>query len=225
MKIFSFKSYVVVLLILFTANSIIGQEKVSVGIKFGSNITTRLRNTEGSFNYTPGISFHLGSFVKIPLNEKLGVQPEILYSSRAFYSKIDIEDFAFIQPSVNSGEYRALIRDNYLSIPISLNIRLNQTWIFQTGPQFGFLLNTVTKDKSKEERLNTEDVNFEGDFKLDIGPLVGLMFKPNENWYFQGRCYLGFGELLRKTEFEERSGMNDNWQDLVFQLSVGYTLF
>lgn len=182
---------------------------------------------KGGFNYssivgdlTDGLKFrfsgHGGIFMEIDFSEKFKLQPELSYSSQGFQYSTDL---AAIQTNGVVGEdndFRTNVQFNFITVPILGKFALNDRIDLEFGPQFGFLLNQVTKIKDLDQRINVERrAVISGDFQLDYGAAVGLGLKLNDNFSVSPRFYIGLRNRLNALQ----GAQNYN---AAIQLSLNY---
>lgn len=131
----------------------------------GSDITVNKEN----YKSEAISSYHIGLLAEVKLTEKLGIQPELLYSTQGASYKNAIKEF--------TNEL------GYLSIPVMAKIYLNNTFSLELGPQASFLLS---------EKKN---VDFEDSKTFDFAIAGGLGVKITKSIFVQGRYGLGLTEV------------------------------
>lgn len=173
---------------------------VSGGIKAGLNLADQKISGGGiSIDTKMKVGFHFGAYATIMFSDKLGIQPEALYSTQG--SKVEFDgadgDFNF----------------SYLNVPVLLRYNINDLVHLHAGPQFGFLLKAEADSDG-----DTEDIkdSFKGsDLGLAFGGGVDLPMG------------LGFG--IRYTaglsQISEDEDENGEWKNNNIQLYVSYKLF
>lgn len=181
-----------------------------LGLISGTNAQETNFGIKGGFNYssvvgdlTDGIKFrfsgHGGLFLVVAFSEKFQLQPELLYSSQGFQFSTDL---ASIQNGGSTGEendFRTNVQLNYLTVPLLGKFALNDRYSLEFGPQFGFLLNQVTKIKNLDDRDGTntdERSSVSGDFQLDYGVVVGVDIRLNDKISLAPRFYIGIRNRL-----------------------------
>ncbi|MDC6390839.1 porin family protein [Maribacter sp. PR1] len=184
---------------------------------------------KGGFNYssivgdlTDGLKFrfsgHGGVFLEIDFYGNFKLQPEVLYSSQGFQYSTDL---AAIQSNGSVGEendFRTNVQLNYITVPILGKFVLNERIDIEFGPQFGFLLNQVTKNKNLDQNSNIERRStVSGDFQLDYGAAVGLGIKLNDYLSLSPRFYIGLRNRLNALQ----GAQNYN---AAIQLSLNYSI-
>jgi len=110
------KIFFLLIAVVFTATTY-GQG-IDFGIKAGANFST-LTDATGLKNKT---GFHGGIFLGLKFNDKIALQPELLYSQQG--AKFDSDK----------------IELNYVNVPVVLKYYLIQGLNIQAGPQFGFIV-------------------------------------------------------------------------------------
>ncbi len=173
-------------------------QETTFGLKGGLNYSSVVGDL------TDGIKFrfsgHVGLFLEIAFTEKFQLQPELLYSSQGFQFSTDL---ASIQNGGGStgqeNDFRTNVQLNYLTVPILGKFLLNDRYSLEFGPQFGFLLNQVTKIKNLDEQDGTntnERSSVSGDFQLDYGVAAGVAMRINDNFSLAPRFYIGIRNRL-----------------------------
>jgi hypothetical protein len=144
------------------------------GIKGGLNLSTLSVEDANDNNMVPG--FHLGVWGKVMLSDAVGIQPEMLFSSKGVKTIYDEEFLGF---DVADGETK--LKLNYIDIPIYLVYNLSDDFNFHLGPYFGILMNASMEtdteilgfiDIDDEEEIDREEFN-----AVDIGISAGLGFE------------------------------------------------
>src|SRR5262245_36351696 len=114
---------------------------ISGGVKAGMNLANQKYSFDGISLDTkakPGI--HGGVFVLAMINEKFGVQPELLYSMQG--SKWDFDG--------DDGKFKF----DYINIPVLLRYNITEMISIHAGPQIGFLMSA----EMENEDGDTEDM-------------------------------------------------------------------
>jgi len=170
-----------------------------LGFKAGANI---LKVDGKSFNDEFQFGYHLGAFAEININQKWGIQPELLWNQTNYRTGDNFDD---LYPNGKSDVEGKL---NYISIPILLTYKPIKLLSLQLGPQFG-IMTSQDKDLLGEtkEAFKSGDFSMLGGAQLNLGALrvggryvVGLTnindIDNKEKWKNQGfQLYLGFAIL------------------------------
>jgi opacity protein-like surface antigen len=146
------------------------------------------------------VNFNVGVFARLPLIDRLSLQPELVYS---------VQGAKFSNPDESHHV-------NYLNIPILLRYSAGSGFGIYTGPQIGFLL-------SAHQKINGNSLT-EKDFfnSADFAWAVGLSYKiPSTRLGIDARYNFGIANI------EDRSNSNQTGsiRNDVFQLGVTYVLF
>lgn len=167
-------------LLLFGAGHTYGQSSnpgPNFGIKGGLNLSQLYVDQPNVEDESMKVGINFGVFAKIPINNFLAVQPEVLYSnagSKITYGGTNLENILGIEPA----EVRFNL--NYVQVPIALAVNVGPLNL-HAGPYFSYLLsakvkNLKTSDLSSSNiaNLDTDDFN-----KLDYGVMFGVGFDVN----------------------------------------------
>jgi len=166
------------------------------GAKGGLNFATITGSDAG--NASTRVNVNLGVYARLPIAEKISLQPELVYSNQG--------------ASVNGGS----IAYNYLNIPVLLRFYAGSGFSIYTGPQVGFLLGAHYKTNGNS--LNLKNLYNSGDFAW----AVGMAYKiPATKLGIDARYNFGIANI----EDREKTGHTGSIRNDVFQLGVTYTLF
>ena len=176
-----------------------GAQGFSFGPKVGANITG-ISGLQFDKGYEFG--YHLGGFAEIMLSEKIGIQPELLWSQSSLTTASSL-------PALYSTSLSELskVKLNYISIPLLLNIRPAKFITFQVGPQFGIL-----QDKKNSMANNVQSAFKSGDFSM----LAGVQLKVL-SFRIYGRYGIGLSNINDLSN-------QDAWKSKTLQLGVGLGL-
>ncbi|MEQ9298823.1 MAG: porin family protein [Cyclobacteriaceae bacterium] len=170
---------------------------IGIGLKGGLNFANQsIGDVPGDISSRTG--FHGGVYAHISLG-KLGIQPEVLYSTIG--SKFDgggiIDDFEN--------------KTAYFTVPLLL--RFNIAFLnIHAGPQFGFLINAETEANGIAQ--DVQDQYKSGDFSIAAG--VGANLPLNLN--VTARYVAGLSDVN-----DNLTALGDI-SNSTFQLSIGYRL-
>jgi hypothetical protein len=152
---------------------------IGFGLKAGANIAnTDISSDQFSLDTKSKIGIHGGVFLTLMFSDKLGVQPEVLYSMQG--SKYDIPDF--------EGELKL----DYITIPLLLRYNFNEMISIHAGPQFSLLAKA-------EEEFDGDTQDIKDDFKgSDISGAFGLEVDLPAKLGFGARYVLGLSNVLEE---------------------------
>lgn len=171
----------------------------SFGPKVGANITG-ISGLQFKDGYQFG--YHLGGFAEIMVSEKIGIQPEVLWSQTNLTTAADLP--ALYQTSLSE---LAKIKLNYVSIPLLLNIKPVKFITLQVGPQFGIL-----QDKKNSLSNNVQSAFKSGDFSILAGVQLKLL-----SFRVYGRYGIGLNNINDLAK-------EDQWKSRTLQIGVGIGL-
>jgi hypothetical protein len=200
----------------FAINFVTAQEAI-FGLKAGANYSTiyggQIRG------YQPRLGFQAGGFVIFEINENLYFQPELLYSNQGFIIDTDLQNFE----SEFSGDPNIKVntQKNYLTFPLIVDFKLNNSLSLEVGPQFAFLIDQISNTKERDlvdAGVERQRFKTNGDFALEYGLAAGISYKLTNNLFMQPRVYLGIANNIRG---EISEVLHD--RSLSFQLFAGYT--
>jgi len=135
------------------------------GIKAGANFAN-ITDASGLKNKT---GFVAGVFAGVKLNDKLGVQGDLLYSQQG--------------AEFDAGE----IDLNYVIIPVVIKYYITEGLNLQAGPQFGF----VVDDNIKEVFSGISDAE-----SFDLSAVVGAGFEFPFGIRVSGRYNIGLTDIM-----------------------------
>ncbi len=204
-------------LLVFTTSSISAQE-TRIGVKAGLNYASVVGDLTQGFKFR--FSGYGGLFLEIEFSDKFSFQPELLYSSQGFQLSSDLQSIETGNTAPEENDFRTNVQFNYITIPVLGKFAINDRMAVEFGPQFGFLLNQVTKIKNLDQRNNStanSRSTISGNFQLDYGAAAGLSYKLSDHFALAPRFYIGLRNRLE--------GLEGNLQNYnaAIQLGVNYT--
>ncbi len=174
---------------------------VIYGAKAGVNIANIVGDDAGNANSFVG--FNAGLFVQVPLNNKLFLQPEILYSAQGSKSSLFVE----------GSNYDAILKINYINVPVLLKYYIDSKFALEAGPYVGFL--TSAKVKVKGNGIS-ETVDVKDAFKsVDFGLGFGFNYDFSDKVFANARYSAGLSKI-------GDSGTDDDVKNSVFQIGLGF---
>lgn len=195
-------------------------QETKFGLKAGLNYSSVVGDL------TDGIKFRFsgqgGVFIESEFTRKFSLQGELLYVSQGFQFSSDLQTIQNEGVISDQNDIRTNVQLNYLTVPIFGKFALNDRVAIEFGPQFGFLLNQVSKIKFLDQRDDTTPVNrttTSGSFQLDYGVVGGLSIYMNESLSLEPRIYLGLRNRLQGLPGEVQN------YNISIQISVNYLLF
>jgi hypothetical protein len=165
--------------------------------KFGVKAGLNLANVNGDdvSDNSSRLSFHVGGFAEIKLDDKFAIQPELVYSVQG--TKIDV------------GASEDLVYDlQYINVPVMAKYYATEQLSLEVGPQIGFL--TSAKAKFDGDSQDIKDTLKSTDFGVNFG--AGYNF--TENISAGLRYNLGLSNIADADGADVKNS--------VLSLSVGY---
>jgi hypothetical protein len=176
------KKIVVVFILAFITTGVSAQG-VDFGIKAGVNYANisdaKLGATELDFTGRTGVV--VGAFVGAKLNDRFGIQADLLYSQQG--AEFDGGDFDL----------------DYVNVPVVAKIFFFKGLHFQVGPQFGVVVNDETQS------VLGEVINDIAIQEFDVSGVVGLGYDVPLGLRLEARYNFGFSDV---TDVEGSSGKN-----------------
>jgi len=199
-------------------------EVIGQDARFGAKAGLNYSSIVGDL--TEGIKFrfsgHAGVFLELEFTYKFALQTELLYSSQGFQFSSDLQALENSGVTFDESDFRTNVQLNYLTIPVLGKFALNDRLDVEFGPQFGFLLNQVSKIKNLDQRDETIPNNrtsISGNFQLDYGVVAGLALNLTDTLSIEPRFYIGLRNRL--------NGLNGTLQNynVAIQVSANYLFF
>ncbi len=164
----------------------------SVAFKVGYSHSDVIVSPEPANIFTPKETFHAGIAIKdIKLTDKIGFQPEILYSMQGFK----------VASVGNVGIH-------YLSMPLLVTFPVAEGLELQVGPQVSYMVN------SRVGVINDLfSITYKGLFhNFDAGAVAGVEYKVSDNISLGGRYYLGMTDVNKDFSFGNNKNLSDYFQ-------------
>ena len=172
-------------------------QNVHFGVKAGANFQ-KIQGIPFKEKFTFG--YQAGAFAAIGFTSKIGIQPEILFSSVN-------ADTATQFSTVYGFKKIDKVKLNMLDIPILLNIKAAQFLTIQAGPQFSVLI-----DKNQNLLKNGETAFKQG----NISAVAGLQFNLTK-FKIYGRYVAGLKNLNNVNNSNE-------WKNRNIQVGIGFKI-
>jgi Outer membrane protein beta-barrel domain len=177
----------------------------TVAFKAGYTHSDVIVSPEPANIFTPKETFHAGIVIKdIKLTDKIGLQPEILYSMQGFK----------VAGVGNVGIH-------YLSVPLLVTFPVTNGLELQVGPQVSYMVNSrvgVVNDLFS--------ITYNGLFhNFDAGAVAGMEYKASDNVSIGGRYYLGMTDVNKDFSLGNNKNLSDYFQmrNTGFQAYVSFS--
>jgi hypothetical protein len=190
-----------------------GLQDVRFGVNVGMNVASFIGGESDA--YGNRTAFHIAGLAEIPLEEKITLVPEIVYS---------------MQGSTQTTRFgEDIYKVNYINIPVMIMYYPVENFSIGVGPQLGILMSAnVEVDDSGSAysgglsyTLDIKEHVNDIDFSLNIG--AGFHF--GNGLFIQGRYNFGLSDVMvTSTNSGYSADVNNSLQNSVFQLSVGFVL-
>lgn len=148
-------------------------QKLKFGVQGGLNLANVQLDETGAIDYEASLrtAFNGGIFTQITfLNEKLILQPEIMYSA---------EGFVNTNNSATAGDDEVKTNLNFMNIPVTVLVRPTKFLNFQIGPEFGVLLRAVADGESVTDAFNRAELGLNVGIGTTIAKIVNLNVRYN----------------------------------------------
>lgn len=137
-----------------------------IGIKAGANFSNYYVHDVSDQDLK--IAYHVGLFFKAPINSRVSLQPEVLFSQKG--------STLYYDNAFASGVMDLTV--NYIDVPLLLRVDLLPGFYISAGPYVSFLLNATVKDVDSDGTTKFEDELDKSDFnEFDWGVAGGIGFE------------------------------------------------
>jgi hypothetical protein len=156
------------------------------GFKAGLNLSNFYSTKQDVGDENLKVGLNVGLFAKMPLNNAVAIQPEVLYSSQG--SRV-----RYNNALLGQGEYRFNL--NYVQVPVLLVFNLGQYFNIHAGPYASFLTSVNIKDLKNNGTVNDiATLNVDNYNRLDYGAAAGVAFE-TKGFTLGARYNLGLKEV------------------------------
>ena len=162
--------------------------QIKFGVKTGLNLSNVKMSGGGvSIDNKMYTGFMIGGFVNYSINDKLSVQPEILFAQ--YGCNFDEDIFG---PDVEP------LKENYISIPIVVKYSIGAIHVL-AGPQLGYLLSA---EVDGDDATGTDAFDMK---KMDAGIALGAGYEWEIGLGIDARYYLGLANITNQSGFEMKN--------------------
>ena len=190
-------------------------QKIKFGVQGGLNLANVQLDESGQIDYEASLrtAFNGGVFTQISfLNDKLLLQPEIMYSA---------EGFVNTNNQAQAGEEEVKTNLNFMNIPVTVIFKPTKFLNFQIGPEFGYLLKAAADGESVTDSFNKSELGLNLGVGTTIAGLVNLNVRYNRGLT---KMYDGTAEELVGEEASGSSEGNVELLNSMFQVSMGLNI-
>lgn len=186
------------------------RDRVQVGVKLGANLSNVYDEEGQDFVADSKFGFAGGVFLRLPLNEFVGFQPEVLFSQKGFVAT----------GSMFNSTYSITRTSNFIDIPLLLTAKPFSFLTVVAGPQFSYLLKqsnvykngstTILQEKEFEnDNIRKNILCFTGGVDVNVEHFV---IGARAGWDFQNNNGNGVSETPR-------------YKNAWYQLTFGYRIY
>lgn len=173
----------------------------SLGGKVGGNWSNV--NFEGSENPSFILGVNSGFVARYQLSRKMGLQCNLLYSTRGYNSKKSV----YIHQDSNIRDLKVVFQ--YIDIPLMFKYSFFKRLYLHVGPQLGFQLNRKSyydNEKQSSAILGKKQ-------RIDLGIIVGSGYSFRNGIFIEGEYLIGLRSCYRNI---------DGFCNRSLQISIGY---
>lgn len=191
------KKYLLSVCALMLASTFLFAQNFGLGVKAGLNMG---KISGQAFKDGFNLSYHVGAFGHYDFTEKIGIQPELLYSQTQTRTASSDITYANLKPDTKA-------KLDYMYIPVLLRYNVNNLVTLHVGPQFGILVNQETTTLN-----NAKSAFKSGDLSGVLGAQINL-----RNFNVYGRYNVGLQNINDVSDKEK-------WTSQTLQIGLGYRI-
>lgn len=130
------------------------RRKAQFGLKGGLNYSNVYNSKTEEFRADSKFGFAGGAFIRFPIAELFGFQPEVLFSQKGFKG----------EGSILGSQYELTRTTSYLDIPLQFAFKPSEFLTIVAGPQYSYLINQKDEFESssvsfsQEEEFNNDNI-------------------------------------------------------------------
>lgn len=195
----------------------VNAQKFEFGVKSGYSLSSLKTKGEEIPKYDDlKSSFYVGGLAEYKVNNKVGVQAELLYSETG--GKLEVTESSGLSGVTYTSKYKSHVKLGNLMLPIGVKYYPIENLSFSAGFNFAFILSAKNKE-SVEISDSTSNYSNTVDFKdnvktLNLAPFIGAEYKLYKGLFFDARYNLGITNLVKNAEGSLKNSF--------FQVGVGY---
>jgi hypothetical protein len=172
------------------------------GAKGGINFSTH--TGEASEFFETRTSYVVGVFFRFPLLNEFILQPELLFSSQgAKIAELELTD----ELGNPIGGYGAVLKLNYLNVPLLAKYYFTESLSIHAGPQIGYLL--AAKSEIKSQDMDDGETDIKDAYKnIDVAVVFGIGYELKTGIGFDVRYNVGLNNVRDVEDgFEGNNGV------------------
>ena len=189
--------------------------QLNYGIKGGANLAGMSVEHPGVVSDQFRLSYHFGLYGIHYVNEKLSVNPELLFSSKGFQAEAP-----FSVPGGGLEEVNLSL--SYLSLPILIGYHPWKKFSIHAGPELSYRLASQISYAT-----GSNDASVVWDRRSDVGAVAGLNYSMGSKLDVTFRYIRGLIDVSRDfvaIDANDPLLAEQRSKNRVFQLSLGYRL-
>lgn len=195
------KTLIFIVMAVLVSPSLMAQPSFGAGLKGGINFATQVTPGTGEgVAVQPLIGFHAGGYGNLFIYDFLGIQAELMVSTRGS----DWDDIYYDVHDMLT----------YIDLPLLVKYQPIKYANIHVGPQFGYLLSARQKDDQTGDITNINDWYNKLDVGLAFGAEGNLPYRINVTV----RYVLGLVSATNDVEYIEP------WKNNFLQISLGFRL-
>ena len=186
------------------------RDRVQIGAKFGVNLSNVYDEEGQDFVADSKFGFAGGVFFRLPLNEFVGFQPEVLFTQKGFIGS----------GRMFNSTYSITRTSNFIDVPLLLSAKPFGFLTVVAGPQFSYLIKQSNVFKNgtttilQEQEFDNDNVRknilcFTGGVDVNVEHFV---MSARAGWDFQNNNGNGVSETPR-------------YKNAWYQLTFGYRIY
>ncbi|WP_262147914.1 porin family protein [Chryseobacterium foetidum] len=196
-------------------------QSVKFGPKAGYSLSTlKLKGDGQSEKFDAKSTFYAGAFVEYKINDKFGIQGEVLYSPLGGKQE---ESFTVTEMGVTvNATAKSEIKFGMVQIPVSAKYFATENLAFGLGLNVGIVTMaeaeysvTASGMGQSASESGTEDIKDEVN-SLNLAPFIGAEYTLNNGLFFDARYNLGVSNMIKNPEG------NETLKNSFFQIGVGF---
>ncbi len=185
------------------------RENLQIGAKAGMSYSNVYDADGDSFNADAKIGLTAGAFLRIPISELVGIQPELLITQKGFRGN----------GALLGNPYTFKRRSTFLDIPILVAFKPSEYITFLAGPQYSYLLQERNVFTSSSFSYVQEQEFKQDNIRKNIFGIVGGVDINLNHLVISGR--IGLDVLNNRSD---GSTTTPRYKNLSSQLTIGYKL-
>lgn len=186
------------------------REKITGGIKAGTNYSNVYDSQGEAFVANPKFGLAGGVFIAIPIGKYFGIQPEILFSQKGFQAT----------GSVLGSSYYLTRTTNYIDVPLLFAFKPSEFITLVAGPQYSYLLKQTDVFKNTTTSIATETEFQNDNIRKNTFCVTGGVDLTLKHLIIGGR--LGWDVQNNNAN---GSSTTPRYKNVWYQATIGYRLY